>query len=216
MPSIVANLWLTPHCFHSDLSLVNASRKEWNDLDSTAFRSVDVARIRNYLRQRMYHFRSPFFYFIEQTAHLGHKARVRLVSELGSHPETICSSSFTAAYRRRLYFSNIPGLSQLASKVKGKLTKKSLQEFLDPYSYALVRIAPTLTSNSHCQNYPVMEGGVRRKLNIAEVERIMGYPRDFTSVGFLSQQRRLKLVGRGWCSNVIESIWFPLSEMFHS
>lgn len=164
----------------------------------------------------MYALRSPFFYFIEQTAHMGHPARSRLITEIGSQPETICSSSYTAAYRKRLYFSNIPGIQELAAKVRGKLSSKTLQEYLDPFSYALVRIAPTLTTNSHSQNHPVLESGIRRKLNVAEMERILGYPQDFTSVGFLSQQRRSRLVGRGWCSHVISAIWSPLSEMFLS
>lgn len=171
-------------------------------------------KIRNYLRRRMYEARSPFFWFIEQTAHLGQPAKERLVAEIGSQPSVICSSSFIPMYRRRLYFSNIPGLEELARRVRGKLTNKRLQDFLDPFSTALVCIAPTITTNSSSQNYPVLERGVRRKLNISEAESLMGFDKNFTACGTLQQQKRLGLIGRAWCCDVISAIWQPLCEMF--
>ena len=118
----------------------------------------------------------PFFWLLEQTAHMSVPCRERLLREVGEPCHIICSSSHSASYRRRAYFGNIPYLAENAASCVGRFSGQPLQTFLEPYRVARTIIAPCLTSNVSLQKRPVqnVDSGEWDNLSVPEMERLMG------------------------------------------
>ena len=169
-------------------------------------------------------------YFLLENVKMSNKWKSILTNAIGVEPILINSESVSAQSRPRLYWTNIPNVSQ--PKDKGVVLKdiieldvpkkyvikdvrvETLMKFLSK-NYKVCGKVPTLTTelaHSTGKNfYPkaLVEIfnvlGYYRRLTPNEVEGLQTVPLDYTSV--VSDTERYRMLGNGWTVDVIAHIF---------
>lgn len=198
----------------SQLTLLNSRRLEFSHPESTANLIFNFQFIRDFFIRKHYANSVPFFWLAENTAHMSKKSRCTIENALGCKANVFCSSSFSPAYRKRLFFGNLPGMTELASKLSSTVCDETLQSVLGPHRVALRKFANCITSNEGNQLFPVLFNGEPSSLTTNEIELLLGLPRAFTDCDKLSARQRLKLLARAWSVPTVMAILQPLSELF--
>ena len=139
-------------------------------------------------------------YFLLENVKMKQEFQDVISSELGVKPIEINSALVSAQNRKRLYWTNIPNVSQ--PEDKGVLLKDIV---LDA---ALVKSKTIRTSgwrskwgNKHCFDMP----NPHRHFTITELELLQTLPMNYTDGISLSQRR--KAIGNGWTVDVIAHIF---------
>ena len=153
---------------------------------------------------------------------------------LGVQPMRINSSKFTAAKRDRLYWTNIPNISEPIDKeISFDEINSNIDEWLEPER--IERIAawkaqqkplknatligsksklPCLTARGYNQYHSGMilitNGEKYRYLTNEEAEMAQGVPVGYTSI--CNDRERSHMLGNGWTVDVIAHIFSPLKN----
>jgi DNA (cytosine-5)-methyltransferase 3A len=147
-----------------------------------------------------------------------------ITEALGVEPISINSNLVSAQNRTRLYWTNIPGISQpddlgitlddiieepAEYKVAGsweKYVPESRPRFVDPYNHCeITRKSTSLRTNINNGNMWVRTpNGDYRNLSVTECERLQTLPEGYTSIASPAQAK--KMIGNGWTVDVIAHI----------
>ena len=207
-------------------SSMNADKKEWDDPRSRLilhyFRILQEAK--------------PRFFILENVASMTKAVRHIISGVLDCEPVFINSASFTAQNRRRFYWANFPIVPVLTDvnnvQLKDILEKRNdfrqsnitirgvpMAEILPrgktPYAMRHLqnhnyiarddnKMGPVLTTYSTCT--VVWDGKIFRQLSSIELERLQGFPDNWTAVGELRPGERIKGIGNAFSVPVIEYI----------
>jgi DNA (cytosine-5)-methyltransferase 3A len=150
------------------------------------------------------------------------------VKETNLNCITINSKLVSAQSRNRLYFTNIPNVSQpndlninIDSIIPGaKAYSKhgsynplsQTNPLVKKYSNTKTIIRKdgkmnTIVTNPHTTNKVILNNGTIRKITVEESEQFMGYPIGYTQHPKLSNSDRYRILGNGWSIPVIEHIF---------
>lgn len=172
-------------------------------------------------------------YFLFENVKMKAESRVIITECLGVEPIAINSSLLSAARRDRLYWTNIPGITQPEPKslllkdiVRPSdddcyhLSAKHHAAFLKSYKWTACQLddkaKPLLASYykqpPHCPYIPCdkSESGYRM-LSPVECERLQTLPDDYTEG--ISKTQRYKCIGNGWTVDVIAHIFAHLKAV---
>ena len=153
---------------------------------------------------------------------------------LGVQPMRINSSKFTAAKRDRLYWTNIPNISEpIDNEISFDEINSNIDEWIEPER--IERIAawkaqqkplknatligsksklPCLTARGYNQYHSGMilitNGEKYRYLTNEEAEMAQGVPVGYTSI--CNDRERSHMLGNGWTVDVIAHIFSPLKN----
>lgn len=167
----------------------------------------------------------------------GNKKAIESISKfMGCSPLKINSNTLSAQNRKRLYWTNIPGVEQpkdlginlidVLQKVpspESALTTARLSWLIGPsgqksvekkYTSINAKKAACLTARSDASwncNY-IESNGVYRKLSCIEYERLQCLPDDYTNVKGVTPSARYKALGNGWTVDVIAHIFSYLPK----
>lgn len=168
-------------------------------------------------------------YFMLENVKMKKEYSNLITKYLGVEPIEINSNLVSAQNRKRLYWTNIPGIEQ--PKDKRILLKEVLdhtQEFteLKPFMFGkwgeqrridkaktiTAKKANTLTtSRSHTNQYYLNEDKTKqRMLHIHEYETLQTFTKDYTTG--VSMTERFKIVGNSWTKDVIVHIFSYLKK----
>lgn len=147
-------------------------------------------------------------YFILENVVMKKEWRDIITEAVGVEPIEINSNLVTAQGRKRLYWTNIPNVTQ--PKDKGILLKDILTSGI-PYREK----SQTILSTIYKENAKSMvkrkkwgllvnENGLDRKFNPIECERLQSLPDNYTDC--ISDTQRYKSTGNGWSVDVITHI----------
>ena len=176
---------------------------------------------------------NPRYWLVENVD--GLKSAIDKVTEtLGVQPIRICSSRLTGQNRARLYWTNIPGVTQpedagvflrdvleqgvpdLSALTPGRkrwvLSEKGRQCFSRRYASLDPVKAQCLTARSDASwnsNYVTRQGSISR-LTPVEYERLQGLPDNYTAC--IRTTERYKSIGNSWTMPVIAHILRPLGN----
>lgn len=174
-------------------------------------------------------------YFLLENVKMKKEWQDIISKELGVDPIEICSSSFSAQRRKRLYWTNIPFEKNISNKnivleynefyfnkvdlvpfVSSKIEKMdTLGRFFNPYNSSILELkAPTLTTagNSQTTSASVFynDNGVFYMANSNYWEELQTVPLGYTNG--CSENIRKKLLGNGWTVDVIAHIFKNLKQ----
>jgi len=173
-------------------------------------------------------------YFLLENVVMKKEWRDIISKELGVEPIKINSNLVSAQNRKRLYWTNIPNITQPENKnifiedvldkefdVKYWLRKNNTDLLLKKVSInnapnvacidvynkkvKLDRKCPTLTLPHH-NSIRLLQGGRIRKLTPSECERLQNVPVNYTNCG-ISDIHRYSMLGNGWTIDVIAHIF---------
>jgi len=134
------------------------------------------------------------------------KEHQKVISDcLGVEPIEINSALVSAQNRKRLYWTNIPGVTQ--PKDKGIVLKDIIKEEFykkRPAPRIYDKKAPTLRKDRYGLE-KTTDGITWRKLTPLECERLQTVPDNFTA--HVSNTQRYKMLGNGWTVDVIAHIF---------
>lgn len=203
-----------------DLSIANKKRKGLNgDRSSLFYRFVDCLK----------KFK-PKYFLLENNSSMPSKDKQEISKVLGVEPIEINSSLVSAQIRKRLYWTNIPNITQ--PKDKNILLKDIIDEnrkwfdilpcftrkwqntdrikligkITRDKSYTLT------TKKCHTTNYYLSEDETKMtNLDIHEWEKLQTLPVGYTDCG-INYGERFDLVGNAWTVDVIAHIFSFLKE----
>ncbi|XP_015594344.1 DNA (cytosine-5)-methyltransferase 3B [Cephus cinctus] len=198
----------------NDLSLANPYRLGLHDPKGTGILFFEYCRVLKLLNET--NGDRQCFWLFENVASMPSKYRLEINAHLGREPDFVDSADFSAQHRPRLYWSNLPIVSQHS------LDTQDLQDVLTPNCnrQALVKKIQTVTTrvNSLKQGKalckPVLMNNREDSIWITELEEIFGFPRHFTDVKNLSVTKRQKLIGKSWSVQTLTAILRPLRYFF--
>ena len=151
---------------------------------------------------------------------------------LGVQPMRINSSKFTAAKRDRLYWTNIPNISEpIDNEISFDEINSNIDEWLEPEKIEKIAAwkaqqkplknatligskskLPCLTARGYNQYHSGMilitNGEKYRYLTNEEAEMAQGVPVGYTSI--CNDRERSHMLGNGWTVDVIAHIFSPL------
>jgi len=211
-------------------SSMNADKKEWDDPRS--FLMLHYFRILEECR--------PKYFILENVASMTKQVKATISRVLGSEPVMINSANFTAQNRRRYYWTNFPVrpvsndvnrifLKDILVKrndykisnitIHGIPMNKLLPQGKVPYAMRHLqnhnyvardddKMGPVLTTYSTCT--VIWDGSMFRQLSPIELERLQGFPDDWTSD--LKIRDRVKCIGNAFTVPVIVYILQQLKE----
>lgn len=176
----------------------------------------------------------PRYFLLENVASMSKEDKAKITEIMGVEPILINSSLVSAQKRKRLYWTNIPGITQ--PKDKGILLKDVLEPVVDEkYFYDKDFVIKDLSKpicgyldvaghnynkrisnvNFKCQTLNAGMGGNLekkiiqnnrvRKLTPVECERLQTWPDGYTEG--VSNTRRYRIIGNGWTADVIAHIF---------
>lgn len=182
----------------------------------------------------------PKFFLFENVASMNAESREVISELLGCQPIFINSNCFVAQDRPRLYWTNIPVLSNKLTECNAKLIDIMQKDVPEKYFYDCKlegvdmskKVCAHMVHNNlemhrrvynpdhkvGCltavcggnQHRKVLDGNRARKLTPMEYERLQGLPDEYTS-GVCDGQR-YKAVGNGWTVDVIAHIFTGLKQ----
>ena len=206
-------------------SSMNADKKEWEDPRSRLmlhfFRILEECK--------------PRYFILENVASMTNEVKETITRTLGVKPILINSCYFTAQNRRRYYWCNFPikpVLREVSNvflmdvldprtdykatniTIHGIPLKKRLPLTKEPYALRHLqnhnyvardddKMGPVLTTYSTCT--VIWDGKMFRQLSPIELERLQGFPDDWTDVS-LKQSERIKCVGNAFTVPVMAYI----------
>jgi site-specific DNA-cytosine methylase len=153
---------------------------------------------------------------------------------LGVQPMRINSSKFTAAKRDRLYWTNIPNISEpIDNEISFDEINSNIDEWLEPEKIEKIAAwkaqqkplknatligskskLPCLTARGYNQYHSGMilitNGEKYRYLTNEEAEMAQGVPVGYTSI--CNDRERSHMLGNGWTVDVIAHIFSPLKN----
>jgi len=173
-------------------------------------------------------------YFLLENVVMKKEWRDIISKELGVEPIKINSNLVSAQNRKRLYWTNIPNITQPENKnifIEDVLDKEFDAKYwlrknntdlllkkvsidnapnvacIDVYNkkVKLDRKCPTLTLPHH-NSIRLLQGGKIRKLTPNECERLQNVPVNYTNCG-ISDIHRYSMLGNGWTVDVIAHIF---------
>ena len=173
-------------------------------------------------------------YFLLENVKMKKEWQDVITDLLGVHPIRINSSKFTAAKRDRLYWTNIPNISEPIDKeISFDDINSNIDEWIEPER--IERIAawkaqqkplknatfigrksklPCLTARGYNQYHSGMilitNGEKYRYLTNEEAEMAQGVPVGYTSI--CNDRERSHMLGNGWTVDVIAHIFSPLKN----
>ena len=211
-----------------DLSITAVDRKDiCNGLEGTKSKLFnEYLRIKNKI--------NPKYFLLENVASMTEENKNEITKQMGVEPILINSSLVSAQERERLYWTNIPNITQ--PEDKGIILKDILQREVDEkyyykqdyefYGYdkkIIARLnlkthdlckrvynpnfkAPTLTAvRGGYQEKKVFDNGRCRKLTPIEYEKLQTVPDRYTEG--VSNSARYSMLGDGWTVDVITHIF---------
>jgi DNA-cytosine methyltransferase len=173
-------------------------------------------------------------YFLLENVVMKKEWKNIITKEMGVEPIKINSNLVSAQNRQRLYWTNIPNITQPKNKnifiedilddefdekywLKERNTELLLKKVnidnapnvacIDVYNkkVKLDRKCPTLTLPHH-NSIRLLQGGRIRKLTPNECERLQNVPVNYTNCG-ISDIHRYSMLGNGWTVDVIAHIF---------
>jgi DNA-cytosine methyltransferase len=173
-------------------------------------------------------------YFLLENVVMKKEWKNIITKEMGVEPIKINSNLVSAQNRQRLYWTNIPNITQPKNKnifiedilddefdekywLKERNTELLLKKVnidnapnvacIDVYNkkVKLDRKCPTLTLPHH-NSIRLLQGGRIRKLTPSECERLQNVPVNYTNCG-ISDIHRYSMLGNGWTVDVIAHIF---------
>lgn len=152
----------------------------------------------------------PRYFFFENVASMPKADRDIITRELGVEPIMINSALVSAQQRKRLYWTNIPSVTQ--PEDKGLLLKDVLENgiAMDLKSRAIISSASRTTEREYFKKQQgtmvkTNDGISLRKLTPVECERLQTWPNNYTEG--VSNTQRYKIIGNGWTADVIAHIF---------
>lgn len=163
-------------------------------------------------------------YFLLENVPMRKDWNAIITNALGVEPISINSNLVSAQNRSRLYWTNIPGISQPDDlgitlddvieepneyRVAGsweKYVPESRPRFVDPYNHReITEKSTSLRTNINNGNMWIRTpNGDYRNLTVTECERLQTIPEGYTSIVSPSQAK--KMIGNGWTVDVIAHI----------
>ena len=149
-------------------------------------------------------------YFLYENNFSIHKnIKAAITEALGVEPIMINSSLVSAQNRKRMYWTNIPGVEQ------PKDLKIKLQDILEDGSTLrdkskTIRVGGRKSGfgNKHEWDMPNKD----RRYSVIEIERLQTLPDNYTDVKSVSENQRHKCIGNGWTIDVIAHILKNIPE----
>ena len=184
----------------------------------------------------------PKYFLYENNYSMSKEIKEEITRQLGVEPIFINSDSVSAQTRKRLYWTNMPGVIQ--PEDKGILLNDILQSGSVDRKKSLCiarRYAGFNGSQSYlCRRYfgksfgqAVFEGSMQeikekwkndpyfvsdekniRQLSLTEVERLQTLPDNYTDIPGISNQMKYEAIGNGWTVDVIVHIFKGLKGEF--
>jgi site-specific DNA-cytosine methylase len=213
-------------------SSMNADKKEWKDPRSALmfhfFRLLEECQ--------------PKYYVLENVASMTNEVKRTISNILGTEPVFINSNCFTAQFRTRYYWTNFPvetiahDVNRIFLKdildpkndykatnitIHGVPLYKALPPSKEPYALRHLqnhhyiarddgKMGPVLTTYSTCS--VIWDGKMFRQLSPIELERLQGFPDDWTNVS-LKASERIKCIGNAFTVPVIVYLLENLKRM---
>ncbi|KAJ1519824.1 hypothetical protein ONE63_005076 [Megalurothrips usitatus] len=204
-----------------NLSLVNPLRAGLADESASGSLFFNFVVIRDYLMDKAMRNRRPFYWLFENTAKLEVSTQEAMTAALGCSPVMCCSSSYLPARRQRLFWGNTPYINEVAEEMRRRVRTTSMQDIIGPDRLPSLEIFPTITTNGSAKVCvqtgkitAVYANGRADTLEISDYERLLGFTQSYTDVGRLSFSRRLRLLGKSWCIDVVTELLRPLVDLF--
>ena len=152
----------------------------------------------------------PRYFLLENVASMSKEDNAKITEIMGVEPILINSALVSAQQRKRMYWTNIPGVKQ--PEDKGMLLKDVLENgvAMDLKSRAIISSAGRTTEREYLKKkqgtmVKTNDGLAFRKLTPVECERLQTWP-DGYSEG-VSKTQRYKIIGNGWTADVIAHIF---------
>ncbi|XP_053401111.1 DNA (cytosine-5)-methyltransferase 3B-like [Mercenaria mercenaria] len=143
---------------------------------------------------------------------------------LGMEPAVWDAKHFTGQKRARNFWGNIPGMYSTAQYCRHlDRDKKDLDSALISNCNRKARVSHSRTITTSRNSLTVTNGfndalvcmnGEEDHIWVQEVERLFGFPTHYTDVGYLTHERRRKLLGKSWSVPVIKHLLSPLKQYF--
>lgn len=157
----------------------------------------------------------PRYFLLENVASMSKEDNAKITEIMGVEPILINSALVSAQQRKRMYWTNIPGVKQ--PEDKGMLLKDVLENgvAMDLKSRAIISSAGRTTEREYLKKkqgtmVKTNDGLAFRKLTPVECERLQTWPDNYT--GGVSNTQRYKIIGNGWTADVIVHIFSFLKE----
>lgn len=161
----------------------------------------------------------PRYFLLENVASMSKEDNAKITEIMGVEPILINSALVSAQQRKRMYWTNIPGVKQ--PEDKGMLLKDVLENgvAMDLKSRAIISSAGRTTEREYLKKkqgtmVKTNDGLAFRKLTPVECERLQTWPDNYT--GGVSNTQRYKIIGNGWTADVIVHIFSFLKEQMAS
>jgi len=172
-------------------------------------------------------------YFLFENVKMKKEWQDIITKELGVEPVVINSSMVSAQNRIRLYWTNIPNITQpidkkvflkdvISIEETPKLIKSfrnyvpdDLPKYVDPYNKkAIENKSTSLRLNVFNGNMWIKCNGGYRNLTVKECEQLQTLPLGYTNVDDVAESSKKKVIGDGWTVDVISHILshIPLAE----
>lgn len=170
----------------------------------------------------------PKYFLLENVNMKGQMLKYKdLISEiLGVEPILINSSTLTSQNRERLYWTNIPNVTQpedkgitlqdiipdaVGSYGKRGVWSDELQKYVNNGTVRKDKKSNCLTRSVTCNKVMMTDGSVRQ-YTIEEREQIQTYPIGYTNVPGVSKTNKIEMTGNGWTIDVIKHIMSFIPE----
>jgi DNA-cytosine methyltransferase len=178
-------------------------------------------------------------YFLLENVKMKKEWQDIISAELGTQPIKINSNLVSAQNRERLYWTNIPNVTQPKDKgiyindildsefdnkywlpeknsvlLKNKVDLTNAPKIccIDVYNKKFKKDSksPTLTLPHH-NSLRLLQNGKIRKFTPSECEKLQTLPKDYTNIG-IADIHRYSMIGNGWTINVIAHIFKGLKN----
>ena len=178
-------------------------------------------------------------YFLLENVKMKKEWQDIISAELGTQPIKINSNLVSAQNRERLYWTNIPNVTQPKDKgiyindildsefdnkywlpeknsvlLKNKVDLTNAPNIccIDVYNKKFKKDSksPTLTLPHH-NSLRLLQNGKIRKFTPSECEKLQTLPKDYTNIG-IADIHRYSMIGNGWTINVIAHIFKGLKN----
>jgi len=154
-------------------------------------------------------------YFLLENVGMKQEYQDVITEYLGVSPIIINSSLVSAQNRKRLYWTNIPGVE--VPEDKKIFLKNIVGEYkgiwVYPRGYNKGGVqhynskCPTITTSSWQNNFFIQKNDIeKRRFKISEVEMLQTIPINYTNCEGVSDNRKFKAIGNGWTIDVIAHI----------
>jgi DNA (cytosine-5)-methyltransferase 3A len=150
-------------------------------------------------------------YFLLENVRMNAMSRNVISEYLSVEPIEINSQLVSGQYRRRLYWTNIPNVTQPEDKNINfdKMIWRRPHGYFTEYT-KFHKKSPCITTRVANDYKIVEENGERRKITVEECEGLQTLTPGFTSI--LSDGQRYKCIGNCWTVDVVAGILSNIKE----